>query len=189
MVGTYLFQYVQFWIQLAVVSYRGKKVRTVVSPAVRSVNKARDTRNCVQNEPEYAICILLTTHIYYKTLGIILGALIWQIRHNYNRLDDGHCDITGYRKMSTLGTAGAMVTIHEIYLMMWAFMGPKLFSVVKNLLEMKRNDGFHIIVLFVYKLNLISNLSRIPDWSVHSGSYFFHSTGTFAVSTDSPLHR
>ena len=33
------------------------------------------------------------------------------------------------------------------------------------------------------------NLSRISDWSVHSGSYFFHSTGTYAVSTDSPLRR
>ena len=39
--------------------------------------------------------------------------LIWQIRHNYNRLDDGHCDITGHRKMPELGTAGAMVTIHD----------------------------------------------------------------------------
>ena len=41
----------------------------------------------------------------------------------------------------------------------------------------------------VYKLNLISNLSRISDWSTHSRSYFFHSTGTFLVSTDSPLRR
>ena len=42
----------------------------------------------------------------------------------------------------------------------------------------------------VYKLNFISNSSRISaDWSVHSGSYYFHSTGTFAVSTDSPLRR
>ena len=41
----------------------------------------------------------------------------------------------------------------------------------------------------VYKLNLIANLSRISDWSVHSRSYFFRSTGTGAVSTDSPLRR
>ena len=40
----------------------------------------------------------------------------------------------------------------------------------------------HITVL---SMSWISNLSRIFDWSVHSGSYFFHSTGTFAVSTDS----
>ena len=50
-----IFLYVQFCIRLSVVSYRGKKVRTVASPAVRSLNKSRDTRNFVQNEPECAI--------------------------------------------------------------------------------------------------------------------------------------
>ena len=94
------FSVVQFWIWLAAVSPRGKKVRTVASPAVRSVNKSRDARNCVLNEPEYAICVLFTTRLYYRTLGIILCAVIWQIRHNYNRLDDGHCDVTCHRNMS-----------------------------------------------------------------------------------------
>ena len=77
-----IFQYVQFEIRLAAVSYRGKKVRNVVSLAVRLVNKSRNTRNCVQNEPENAICVLFATHLYYNALGIILCALIWQIRHN-----------------------------------------------------------------------------------------------------------
>ena len=71
-----IFLYVQFWIRLGTVSYRGKKVRTVDSPAVRSVNKSRDTRNCVQNEPKYATCVLVATRLYYKALGIILCALI-----------------------------------------------------------------------------------------------------------------
>ena len=71
-----IFLFVQFWIRLATVSYRGKKVRTVDSPAVRSVNKSRDTRNCVQNEPKYAICVFVATRLYYKALGIILCALI-----------------------------------------------------------------------------------------------------------------
>ena len=92
-----IFQYVQFWIRLAAVSYRGKKVRTVVSPVVRLVNKSRDTRNCVQNEPECAIGVLFATYLYYKALWMTLRALIWPIRHNYNRLDDGHCDVTGQR--------------------------------------------------------------------------------------------
>ena len=39
-----IFLYVQFWIRLAAVSYRGKKFRTVDSPAMRSVNKSRDTK-------------------------------------------------------------------------------------------------------------------------------------------------
>ena len=116
-----IFQYVQLWIRQAAVSYRGKKVRTVVSPAVRSVNKSLDTRNCVQNEPDYAICVIFVTRVYYKAPGTLLCALIWQIRHNYNRLDDYNSDVTGHRKMSVLGTAGAMVTTHEISVMMWSF--------------------------------------------------------------------
>ena len=60
-----IFLYAQFWIRLGTVSYRGKKVRTVDSPAVRSVNKSRDTRNCVQNEPKYAICVLFAIRLYH----------------------------------------------------------------------------------------------------------------------------
>ena len=81
-----IFLYVQFWIRLAAVSYRGKKVRTLASPVVRSINKSHGTRNCVQNEPDYAICVIFTTRLYYKALGLILCALIWQIHHNYTVL-------------------------------------------------------------------------------------------------------
>ena len=147
-----IFRYVQFWIRLAAVSYRGKKARTVASPAVRSVNKSRDTRNCVQNEPECAICAIFITSLYHKALGLILSDLIWQIRHDYTRLDDGHCDVTGHRKMSVLGTVGTMVTTHEHFVMRWLFKGPKLFCVLQNLLEMKRSDGFHIMVLSISKI-------------------------------------
>ena len=58
-----IFLYVQFWIRLAAVSYRGEKVRTVVIPAVRSVNKSGDTRNYVQDGPEYAICVIFTIRL------------------------------------------------------------------------------------------------------------------------------
>ena len=74
-----LFLFVQFWIRLAAVSYRGEKVRTVVSPAVRSVNKPGDTRNFVQNGPEYAICVIFTTRLSYKALGIIL--CLWYAKY------------------------------------------------------------------------------------------------------------
>ena len=40
-----IFLWVRFWIRLAAVSYRGKRIRTVASHAGRSVNKPRDTRN------------------------------------------------------------------------------------------------------------------------------------------------
>ena len=39
-----IFLYIQFWIRLAAVSKRSKKVRTVAFPAERSVNKSRDTK-------------------------------------------------------------------------------------------------------------------------------------------------
>ena len=65
-----IFLYVQFWIRLGTVSYRDKKVRTADSPAVRSVNKSCDTRNCVQNDPKYAICVLVATRLYYKALTL-----------------------------------------------------------------------------------------------------------------------
>ena len=144
-----IFLYVQFWLRLAVVSYRSKKVRTAASPAVRSVNTSRDTRNCVQNEPEYAICVIFNTRLYYEALGSILCDLIWQIRHSYNRLDDGNCEATGHRNMPVMCTAGAMVTTHESSVMMWSIKEPTLFCVMKTLLEMQRSDGLHIMLLSI----------------------------------------
>ena len=60
-----IFLYVQFWIRLAAVSKRGKNVRTVAFPVVKSVNK-----------PEYAISVIFTTRSHYKALGLILCYLI-----------------------------------------------------------------------------------------------------------------
>ena len=137
-----IFLYVQFWIRLAAASYCDKKVRTVAFPAARSVNKWRDTRNCVQNVPEYTICVRFTTHLHYKALGMIVCALIWQIRHNYNRPGDGHCDVTGHRKVSALGTAGAMVTTHENSVMVSSFKGPNCLSFCKTYWKWKRVTGF-----------------------------------------------
>ena len=71
-----IFLYVKFWIRLAAVSKRVKKVQTVAFLVVRSVNRSRDTRNCVQNKPEYAICVIFTTRSYYKALWLILCYLI-----------------------------------------------------------------------------------------------------------------
>ena len=62
------------------------KVRTVASPVERSVNKSRDTRNCVQNEPDYAICVIFTNRPYYKALGLILCDQSWQICHHWTSL-------------------------------------------------------------------------------------------------------
>ena len=69
-----IFLYVQYCIRLAAENNRGKNVRTVASPVVRSVN---NTRNWVQNEPDYAIFIISTTRLHYKALGLILCDLIW----------------------------------------------------------------------------------------------------------------
>ena len=55
-----IFLYEQFWIRVAAVSKRGKKVRTVACHAVRSVNESRDTRNCVQKQAR--VCDLCHLH-------------------------------------------------------------------------------------------------------------------------------
>ena len=78
-----IFLWVQFWIRLAAESYRGKKVRTAASYAVRSVNKSRDTHNCIRDEPQYAICVVFTTRLFYKALKLMLCHLTWQITRNY----------------------------------------------------------------------------------------------------------
>ena len=130
LVRNYFFLYAQFWTRLVAVCYPGKKLQAVASPAVRSVNKSRDTRNCVQNEPEYAIWVIFITRLYYIARGLILCDLIWQIRHYYNRLDDGHFEVTGHRKMSVLGTTGAIMTTHDNSVMMWLFKGSKIFCIL-----------------------------------------------------------
>ena len=138
---------------------------------MRSGNKSQDTRNCAQNEPKYAICVIFATRLYYKSRGLILCDLRWQIRHNHNRLDDDHCDVTGHRKMSVLGTAGAMVTTHENSVMIWSYKGPNWFSFCIPIGNEKLWWASRYGV--VYKLNFISNLDQISDWSVRSGSYNF----------------
>ena len=50
--------------------------------------------------------------------------------------------------MSVLDTVGAIVTTHENPVMMWSFKGPKLFCISEHLLEMKKIDGLHIMVLY-----------------------------------------
>ena len=177
-----IFLCVQFWIRLAVVSYRGKKVRIVASPVVRLVNNSRDRQTCVRNKPECASCVIFDTRLYYKALKLIVCDLIWQINYNYSRLDDGHFDVTGRRIYHCWSRPVIIVTTHQNSVIMWSFKGPKLFAFCTTYWE-KAWWATHYIV--VYKLILISNLSRIFDWSVHSRSYFLYSTGTFAVSTDS----
>ena len=57
-----IFLYVLFWIRLAAVSKRGKKVQTAAFPVVRSVNKSRDVDYfCLIRYSKYAtISIVLT---------------------------------------------------------------------------------------------------------------------------------
>ena len=52
------------------------------------------------------MCVIVNIRLYYKAFKLILCDLIWHISLNYNRLDDGHCDETGHRKMLVLETAG-----------------------------------------------------------------------------------
>ena len=105
-----IFLYVQFRIRLAAVSKRSKKVRTVAFPVVRSVNKSRDTRYCAPKQAR--VCELCHLHHSFILQSPRINSVLSDIA-NFNRLEDGHCDATGNRKMSVLGTTGAMVTTHE----------------------------------------------------------------------------
>ena len=131
---------------------------------MRSVNKSRGRQNWVRNEPEYVICVICTNCLYYKALKQILCDLILQINHNYNRLHDGHFDVTGRCKMSVPGTTDWWEPMQIPY------KGATLFCVLCNLSAIERRDGLHIMTLSL-SYNLISNLSRISDWSVHYRSY------------------
>ena len=58
---------------------------------------------------------------------------VWSDMANTPQLhgfDDAHCDVTGHRKMSVLGTAGTTVTTHEKSIMIWSFKAPKLFCIL-----------------------------------------------------------
>ena len=120
--------WVQFWIRLAAVSYHSKKMCTVASPVVRSVRKSRDTHNCMRNEPQYTICVIFTTRLYYKALKLILLDLTWQITivlmgFNVTR------QVTARRQC--WAWPATMVTTHESSLIMWLrFKGLSLFCIL-----------------------------------------------------------
>ena len=140
-----IFLYVQFWIRLAAVSYRGKKVRSMDFPAVRSVNKAHDTRNWVQKQAK--VCDLCPLH----------HSFIWQSPRNYFVCSDiantpqiqsswrCQCEVTGHRKMSALGTAGAMVTNHDNSVMIWSFKGTNCVAFCKIYWKWKIMMGFTLL--------------------------------------------
>ena len=48
--------------------YRSKKVSTLASPVLRSVNKSHDRQTCIRNEPQYVVCLIFITHLYYKAM-------------------------------------------------------------------------------------------------------------------------
>ena len=129
---------------------------------VRSVNKSRDTTNCIRNEPQYAICVIFTTPFYYKALKLILCDLIWQFICVLTVTTvTGHVTAR-WQHWAWLET---MVTTHENSLIMQSFKGPKLFCDPENLL--------------CFELIWIAILSIIFDWSVHSWSYVFIRLGPF----------
>ena len=106
---------------------------------VRLVNNSRGTQNFIRNESQYAICVFSPCVFITKFWKLSLCVLIWLMTCNYSRLDGGHCDGSGHRKMALQG---------------------------------RSSDGF-LVMLFKKKLHRISNLTRSPDWLVHSGSYIF----------------
>ena len=73
-----IFLYVQFWIRLAIVSYRGKKVRTVDSPAVGSVNKSRDT---IASKTSQSMRAVSSSPLVYITKPYELFCVLWYVKY------------------------------------------------------------------------------------------------------------
>ena len=125
-----IFLYVQFWIRLGTVSYRGKKVRTVDSPAVRSVNKSATHE--IASKTSQNMRSVSSSPLVYITKPYELFCVLWYIA-NTPQLQSSwrcQCEVTVHRKMSALCTAGAMETTHGNSAMMWPFKGTKLFRVL-----------------------------------------------------------
>ena len=163
-----IFLWIQFWIRLAAVSYRCKKVRTLASPVVRWVNKTRDAQNCIRNGPQYVICVV-TTRLNGKVLKFWNWICVsWHGKKPVIIIVLAVAPMTGH--VTTRWQYRAMVTTHESPFIVSSFKALTLYCVLWNLLKMKKSDGFHIMVLS--SLIWISILSRISDWSVHSGTYF-----------------
>ena len=94
--------WVRFWIRLTAVCYRDKRGRAVGAPAVRLVNKSRDThKKCIRKKPQYVICVVLPLVYITKPCKLILWDLTRQITCNYIRIGGGHCDRTGGRFKNT----------------------------------------------------------------------------------------
>ena len=80
-----------------------------------------------------------------------------QIRRSYNRLDGGHCDVTGHRKMPVLAEHGLCHDDNP-----WKWWTKIVLCSVKPIGNEQEWWDSHCGVL--YKLNLIQNLGRISDW-------------------------
>ena len=115
----------------------------MASPAVRSVNKSRNTHNYIRTSHGlwYVSCL---PHVYITKLWKLI--LFWSdtIFWRWSPIFDG----TGHRKMAVLGMAGDHADNPWKFFNHVILERPKLFGILWNILEW-----------------------RISDWSVHSGRY------------------
>ena len=103
-----------------------------------------------------------------------------QMTCNYNRLDGGHCDRTGHRKMAVVdmgnGHGGNPWKFRNHVIVQETGISLCSVKAVGN-----EKEWWVSLYGFVFKLNWISILSWISDWPVHSGSYFSIQLGTLRL--------
>ena len=66
-----------------------------------------------------------------------------------------------------------MMKTHEIPLIMWSLKGLKLFCGLENILEIKTSDGFHVIMLFLNKMEFRYWAEFLIDGYILEGRFSF----------------
>ena len=100
------------------------------------------------------ICRLHHSCILQRPEKIGFVYLMWQMTSTYNSPDGNQCVRTGQRKMAVLGMAADHGDNRLNSLIMWWFRGLKWFCSLWNILQMKKSDRFHIMILFLNQFKI-----------------------------------
>ena len=147
---------------------------------VRSANKSWDTQNCTRNESQYAICVVSTTCLYYKTLKfyILQYAMVnnWQLQSHWRRplwLDrspqDGSAGHGRWPWRQPMIIPESCVHWREQH----------IFESYETYWNSKKLWVSRYENVYFFHPNWISSLIWFCDWSVNSESYVFIRLGFF----------
>ena len=81
------------------------KESPAASPAMSPANKLCDTQNCVRNDPQHTIHIMLNTCLYHEASKSYIIRSVMADNCKYNPLRVGRCSGTSHCQMTVLGMA------------------------------------------------------------------------------------